>query len=197
MRGRCPYLPLDSKSEFLQFNLMVTRKRFPISGRGMAFITTTVRNWLPLFSDRNCALTVLDQLRETVNYHNLSLVAYVLMPSHIHLLLGFQSIEIMSKVMQNFKLLSAHRLKPLVPSEFGNELYIGDNFRMWQPRFDDVIIYSEKQFKIKIEYIHNNPVKAGLVKSATDYIYSSAGDWLLDKEGPLPVDKDWSWLKEN
>lgn len=176
---------------------MVTRKRFPISGSAMAFITTTVRNWLPLFSDRNCALTVLEQLRETVNYHNLSLVAYVLMPSHLHLLLGFKNIEIMSKVMQNFKLLSAHRLKPLIPSELSHELYIGDNFRMWQPRFDDVIIYSEKQFKIKIEYIHSNPVKAGLVKSATDYEYSSARDWLTGKKGLLPVEKDWSWLKEN
>ncbi len=163
----------------------------------MVFITTTVRNWLPIFSDRDCALTALDQLRETVNYHDLSLVAYVLMPSHVHLLLGFKHIEIMSKVMQSFKLLSAHRLKPLIPLEFANELHIGDSFRMWQPRFDDVIIHSEKQFKIKIEYIHNNPVKAGLVHTAMHYEYSSAGDWLSDKKGPLPVDKDWSWLKDN
>ena len=176
---------------------MVTRKRFPISGRGMAFITTTVRNWLPLFSDRNCSLSVLDQLRETVHYHNLSLVAYVLMPSHIHLLLGFKNIETMSKVMQNFKLLSSHRLKPLIPSEFSNELYVGENFRMWQPRFDDVIIYSEKQFRIKIEYIHNNPVKAGLVPAAKDYEYSSARDWLTNEKGLVPLDKNWSWLKEN
>ncbi len=103
----------------------------------------------------------------------------------------------MSKVMQNFKLLSSHRLKPLIPSEFSNELYVGENFRMWQPRFDDVIIYSEKQFRIKIEYIHNNPVKAGLVPAAKDYEYSSARDWLTNEKGLVPLDKNWSWLKEN
>ncbi len=139
-------------------------------------------------------MTLIDQLHETLNFHQLSLVAYVLMPSHIHLLLGFEKIEHMSKVMQNFKLRSAHRLAPIIPSKIANELYINDKFRMWQPRFDDVIIYSEDQFKIKIEYVHNNPVKAGLVQTAEDFEFSSARDWLTDGKGLLPVDKNWSWF---
>jgi len=100
----------------------------------------------------------------------------------------------MSVVMQNFKLLSARRVKPYIPPGFVNELYIGDKFRMWQPRFDDVIIYSEKQFKIKIEYIHNNPVKAGLVQSAAEFEFSSVRDWLTDEKGKLLVEKNWPWL---
>jgi REP element-mobilizing transposase RayT len=119
------------------------------------------------------------------------------MPSHIHLFLGFDRIEKMSLVMQNFKLLSAHRLKLLIPPKLGNGLYVGEKFRMWQPRLDDVLIWSEVQFKTKLEYIHNNPVKAGLVKSATDYEYSSARDWLSQEDGLVSVDKDWSWLREN
>ena len=99
--------------------------------------------------------------------------------------------------MQNFKRMSSRRLKPLIPSEYAKDLDYAGTFRLWQPRYDDVIIWSAKQFKIKIEYIHNNPVKAGLVKTATDYIYSSARDWLSDEKGILLVDKEWTWLKEN
>lgn len=163
----------------------------------MAFITTTVNKWTPVFENEQCALLLLDQLQETLKHYRVSLTAYVLMPHHIHLLLGFQKIEEMSLVMQHFKRMSSRRLKPLIPSDYAKELDYAGQFRLWQPRFDDVIIWSEKQFKIKIEYIHNNPVKAGLAKTATDYFYSSARDWLSDQKGILPVDRKWTWLKEN
>jgi len=67
----------------------------------------------------------------------------------------------------------------------------------WKPRFDDLIIWSEKQFRIKVNYIHNNPVKAGLVERPIDYAFSSATDWLLDKPGLVPVDKEWTWSDES
>ena len=61
-------------------------------------------------------------------------------------------------------------------------------------RFDDLIIYSEKQLRIKLEYIHNNPVRAGLTENALDWKYSSAVDWLSDKKGMIDIVKDYSWL---
>jgi putative transposase len=59
------------------------------------------------------------------------------------------------------------------------------------PRFDDVIIYGRKQFRVKLNYIHGNPVKAGLVANAIDYKYSSAKDWLTDQKGPIDIDKNY------
>ena len=127
----------------------------------------------------------------------MSLVAYVLMPSHIHMLLGFPKIEKMTDFMKSFKRMSTRRLKPLISDDLATNFNYGGSFRLWQPRFDDVIIWSEEQFKIKMEYIHNNPVKAGLVQAAVDYVWSSAGDWLSVKSGYLAVDKNWSWQKDN
>ncbi len=46
------------------------------------------------------------------------------------------------------------------------------------PLFDDVAIYTEKQYQTKLSYIHNNPVKSGLVSRAEHYEYSSAKCWL-------------------
>jgi hypothetical protein len=64
-------------------------------------------------------------------------------------------------------------------------------FSLWKPRFDDVIIISEEQMRTKLNYIHNNPVKAGLVSNPEDDRYTSAGDWLDNRPGLLPIDKNW------
>jgi len=69
-----------------------------------------------------------------------------------------------------------------------------NDYRLWKPRFDDLIITTEKLLKIKMDYIHNNPVKAGLVASAVDWKYSSAVDWLTDKDGLAKIDKEYHWL---
>jgi len=45
----------------------------------------------------------------------------------------------------------------------------------------------------KINYIHNNPVKAKLVKSAKDYRWSGFRAFYFDSQEPLPVDHDWWW----
>ncbi len=65
---------------------------------------------------------------------------------------------------------------------------------MWRQRFDDLVIWSEKQFRVKVEYIHSNPVRAGLAAKAEDYPLSSAGDWLCGRPGKMAVDREWNWL---
>ena len=162
----------------------------------MAFVTTTVKNWAPVLSDQNLAKLVLRQLDETLNHYKASLAAYVVMPSHIHALFGFRKIEKLSEVIQSFKGLSAKKLRELLPQDDFAIFYNGDKFTFWKPRFDDLIILSEKQFRIKIDYIHNNPVKAGLAKQPVDYAFSSAKDWLKGEAGIIPIDRNWTWLEE-
>ncbi len=174
---------------------MPTRKRLSLKGQAIAFITTTINNWIPIFEDKKCAAAILDQLKETTAHFNLSLIAYVIMLSHIHLLIGFIKIEEMSSVMRSFKGLSSKRLRPLIQPEIASNFYFAGHFRLWKPRFDDVIIESETQFRIKIDYIHHNPVKAGLSDAATDFVYSSARDWLTNEKGKLLIDKNWNWQK--
>ena len=58
----------------------------------------------------------------------------------------------------------------------------------------DLIIYSKEQFRVKLNYIHYNPVRGGLVDSPIAWPYTSAGDWLENKPGLLPIDKNFEWL---
>jgi putative transposase len=58
--------------------------------------------------------------------------------------------------------------------------------------FDDLVIVTEKQFYTKLNYIHENPVRKGLVKEAVDWKWSSARFWMNDEEHPV-LKKDWDW----
>ncbi len=62
---------------------------------------------------------------------------------------------------------------------------------IWMPRYDRVAITSETAFRTKLKYIHQNPVKAGLVDMARDYEWSSASDYEGREDGPVMIWKDW------
>ena len=162
----------------------------------MVFVTTTVKDWIPVLADEKCAKMFIDTFRDTLVQFQISLTAYVLMPSHFHALLGFNRIEQLSEAMQSIKSISARKIKSLLSDDLLHRFSENGSFQFWRPRFDDLIIWSEEQFKVKMEYIHNNPVKGDMAKESTDYLYSSARDWLSNETGILPVDKDWNWLKE-
>jgi putative transposase len=172
---------------------MGVRNRIELSGPAMIHVTANVINRMPVFKNRKVAHTVVDQLQETARFFEVSIVGYVLMPSHLHAILGFPNIELLSKFMQSFKSISSRKIKRLELNEWSKEFFKNNTFQFWMPRFDDSIIVSEKHFIRKLEYIHNNPVKAGLVSNAVDWYYSNASDWLSNSKGAVEITKDFRW----
>ena len=172
---------------------MVVRRRLAVSGPGMVFVTTTVVDWVPVFSSDKCARALVEQLAETVSFYNLSVAVYAVMPSHLHLLARLPNVEKLSRIMQSFKSLSARRIEPLLDPRTRLQLHSGGQFHLWKQRFDDVMIASEEQFRIKADYIHRNPVKAGLVQDVVDFEFSSALAWETGEQGVVQVDFEWSW----
>ena len=61
-------------------------------------------------------------------------------------------------------------------------------------RFDSFVITNEDTLRQKIEYIHNNPVRAGLVREATEWLYSSAVNYAGLSDVLIPVDIEWKCL---
>ena len=51
------------------------------------------------------------------------------------------------------------------------------DFKFWQSGNHPELVYSDKFFEQKLNYIHNNPVRAGWVEQPEDYLYSSAKDY--------------------
>lgn len=165
-----------------------------ISGPGAVFIAATVIDWTPVFSLETAAGAVCDQLNETSKRMDVSIIGYIVMPSHLHFIAGLKDVKQLSNFMKAFKSLSSRKILNLDVGEYKKTFVRNRRNKFWMRRFDDLIIYSEKQLKIKLEYIHNNPVKDGLTDNAIDWKYSSAGDWLGGEKGIIDIVRDFSWL---
>lgn len=110
------------------------------------------------------------------------IAGYVLMPSHIHLLM-FVDGKHLAGFMRDFKKYVAQKVIPVLNIRLD---------KVWKDSFDRVAIETENVFRIKLEYIHQNPVKAGLVAKPENWEWSSAVDYYTGGGGPIPVYKDWS-----
>jgi putative transposase len=127
--------------------------------------------------------------------------AYVFMPSHVHLVVEMPAGESFSDLMRDFKKFTSTRVRQQLQLEGRSKLLQvlrrnsknrkNQVFKLWTDRFDDEVITNEKMMAVKVEYIHNNPVKAGLVVAPEDWYYSSARDYSGKGHGPLPVAIDW------
>jgi putative transposase len=172
---------------------MVIRKRLDISEPSLVFVTTATYHHTPVFTDDRAANILLDQFNEVSQAFGISIVGYVVMPTHFHALIGLPNYSQLSKFMGTVKSLSARRIKQLSPPPAVIHGSAGSKSPIWANRFDDIIITSEEQFRIKLNYIHNNPVKGNLVKNPAMWKYSSAADWLGNHAGLLTIDKDFGW----
>lgn len=101
------------------------------------------------------------------------LLAWVIMPNHVHALietiLGFP----LDKIIQSWKSFTAHKANDL----------LGRSGQFWFPDYFDRYIRNERHFYNAVRYIHENPVKAGLVSRAVDWPFSSASLW--ERERPV------------
>ena len=62
-------------------------------------------------------------------------------------------------------------------AESGQENTKNTNYQLWRNDNHPIELYSDEVFYQKVNYIHNNPVKEGIVDKEADYIYSSARDF--------------------
>jgi putative transposase len=174
------------------------RKEFDKIGNTY-FVTTTVTNFEnALTSDENLTRILIDSLSHLINEHESTLLAYVIMPSHIHLLLYMPEGESLSDFMRDFKKYTSFSFYKYLSERDKSWLFKtlqknsqAGKWKLWMDRFDSQIITSEKFYEQKINYIHNNPVRAGLVKEITDWKFSSARNYYLDDNSVLELSTGW------
>ncbi len=92
------------------------------------------------------------------------LSAWVVMPNHVHLLLTPGSACSLSQIMKHLKSYTSHEANKI----------LGRTGQFWMEDYFDRYIRDSKHFANAIRYIENNPVKAGLCASASDWKFSSA-----------------------
>jgi REP-associated tyrosine transposase len=103
------------------------------------------------------------------------LTAWVFLPDHWHAILYPRFPLTVSRVMESIKVGSTLRINGM-RKEKGI---------LWQPRFFDRALRTVKEYYEKVEYIHQNPVKAGLVRRAEDWAWSRVQEYSGTVKAPL------------
>jgi REP element-mobilizing transposase RayT len=163
------------------------------------FVTTVARNRLPVF--RTDALKVvacqaLDEARRSAGF---ALFAYVIMPEHLHVLADGRLRA--SDTLRYLNGILSHRVIEFL-KEGGftsslEKLRGGRKDRRHEYSLVDhhsggLPVFSEEFFMQKVNYIHLNPVREGLVARTVDYRWSSARQWWgqVVEDEPLRMDLD-------
>lgn len=157
---------------------------------GLYYLTFQIVQWADLFTRQVYRDIMIDSLWYCQQNKGLELYAYVIMSNHIHLLAKSQNNNL-SDIIRDLK---RHTSKKIIEAiENGNEsrrewlLMVfryaahghqrNNEYQVWTHENHAEEIYSNSFIEQKVEYIHNNPVRSGIVLKPEDYKYSSARNY--------------------
>jgi len=165
------------------------------------FVTITTVNWVDVFTRLNHKTTIIDSLRYCQQQKGLEIYAYVLMPSHLHMICRAKEGFELSNIIRDFKKFTSKKIiqniqdEPESRREWLLELFSKacehlkreQEYKVWQDGYHAEEISSNKFIYQKLNYIHDNPVKDRIVEKPEDYLFSSARNYaeldaLLDIE---------------
>lgn len=152
------------------------------------------QQWLATAKRRDLFLAVLEEVRQRYRF---VVVGYVVMPDHIHLLIGEPDRSNPSRVMQAIKQGFARRvLKTLRRRRVATqaELFTVAAEHVWQKRFYDFNVFTARKRIEKLRYMHQNPVKRGLVEKPEQWLWSSYRSHAFGEPGAVRINQ-WGEAK--
>ena len=153
------------------------------------FVTFTVVQWLDVFIRREYKDIFLDSLRYCQKHKGLEVCAYCIMSSHVHMIIGRHGKEKLEDIIRDIKKFTSFKIIEAIknnPQESRKELLLwlleragkensnNTNYQFWQQHNHPIELNTNEKIDQRLDYIHNNPVEAGIVMSPEDYLYSSA-----------------------
>lgn len=157
----------------------------------MYFVTLTVRNWYYILDRHHRFAILADSLKYCQKEKGLKVYGYVFMLNHIHLIV--QSVDV-GGFLRDFKRFTAREImKNITATEPGLlHLFESDqkHYEFWEKTNMPILIETHKFFHQKLDYIHDNPVVKEYVSTPEYWYWSSAGYYLLEKDGPILIESD-------
>jgi REP element-mobilizing transposase RayT len=144
------------------------------------FFTATNLEWKNLLQPDKYKNIIIASMKHLVKERRVNIYGFVIMPNHIHIIWQLQHGQKRENVQRDFLKHTAQTIKEDMllnkPAELKAYL-VNDKdrkYQFWERNALSVELWSEKVFMQKLNYIHENPVRAGICKSCVEYKYSSA-----------------------
>lgn len=160
------------------------------------FLTFTIIEWIDIFTSEKYFDVLLNVMKYCKDNLGLEVYAYVFMTNHIHVIWKAKDGYSLSKIVQSFKRQTTKEIKKLILSDSRKYIagliktskYKRSSFQVWQENNYPEVIETGRFLKTKLDYIHNNPVKKGLVSKPEFWTYSSASNYSGEKVNMFEVD---------
>jgi len=165
----------------------------PIIDSPVVFFTATILDWKKLLQPEKYKKVIIHSLAFLVNENRVKVYAFTIMDNHIHLIWQALPKNTPEQLQRSFLRFTTQQIKFDLQEHHLNVLelfYVGAKDRMyqfWERNPLSVELYTPAVMYQKLEYIHENPVKAGLCRMPEEYRYSSASFYETGE-------KEWVWL---
>jgi putative transposase len=154
------------------------------------FLTCTVVHWIDLFTRIEYKQVIAESLTYCIKNKGLEIFGWVLMTNHLHLICRCKESFRMSDFLRDFKKFTSKKLIDTIIeipesrrdwlldkfSFTARSTHRAENFKLWQDGSHAVCLAHIDAFQ-KLDYVHLNPVRAGIVEEPHHYTYSSAIDY--------------------
>lgn len=163
---------------------------------GIYFISFATVGWIDVFTRRVYKDILVDSLHFCQQEKGLILYAWCIMSSHVHLIVSAKEGNDLAGIIRDMKKYTSNQLIKAIQEhseesrkewmlaifkKAGNDNSNNKIFQFWRQDNRPIEIYSNAVIDQKLDYLHNNPVKEGVVENAEDYLYSSARDYAGEK----------------
>jgi REP element-mobilizing transposase RayT len=159
------------------------------------FVTFTIVDWIDVFTRPAYKELIIDSLKYCQQSKGLEVYAYCLMTNHLHLLVSAQLPAKLSDIIRDFKKHTNKQIIKLMETEnesrkdwmvyrfqyhakYNNRI---QDYKVWQDGYHGIACDKPNILLQKLDYIHDNPVKAGIVALSEHYLYSSAANYAGEK----------------
>lgn len=162
--------------------------------RNLHFITCSCYRRQPHLGTARRRDVFLTLLEETRHKYRFVVHGYVLMPEHFHLLITEPEVGDPSVVMKVIKQRFTRQVKRTCRRTSPAQGWLWDTtaVSVWQKRFYDFNVWSERKRIEKLRYMHRNPVKRGLVEQPEHWKWSSFRAYFYGEPGPVRVNfQEW------
>ena len=159
--------------------------------RKLYFVLFSVVNWIDVFTRKYYRDIFLDSLRFCQENKGLEIYAWCIMSNHVHLIIGtsqmpmqdiirdlkkYTSVKIIEAIKENQQESRKEWLLWLF-ERAGKKNPNNTNYQFWQQDNHPIELSNNEMMTQKLNYIHQNPVEAGIVLSSEEYLYSSAKNY--------------------
>ncbi|MEO9964491.1 MAG: transposase [Reichenbachiella sp.] len=166
------------------------------------FLSFATVEWVDVFTRIEYKQVIVDSLKYCQEEKGLLLYAWCIMTNHLHLIISSKEGIKQEDIIRDFKKHTSKQLLKMIESnakesrknwmlwifkKAGERNNNNKNFQFWRQDNHPIELSTNQMMEQRLDYLHNNPVEAGIVDEPEHYLYSSARDY-SGKKGLLKVE---------